>query len=136
MNYFFGHNGYRVIDRNSVAPEDVTFANVWGACDEDLFRWTLREADAAFARGKPFHHFVMTTSNHRPYTSPEGRIDLPSKVSGRAGAVKYTDYAIGRFIRDASTWPWFHIPCSSSWPTTARRAPAPSCRSRTTTFRS
>ncbi|MBL9214275.1 MAG: LTA synthase family protein [Opitutaceae bacterium] len=107
MNYFFGHNGYRVIDRNSVAPEDVTFANVWGACDEDLFRWTLREADAAFARGKPFHHFVMTTSNHRPYTFPEGRIDLPSKVSGRAGAVKYTDYAIGRFIRDASTRPWF-----------------------------
>ncbi len=49
----------------------------------------------------------MTTSNHRPFTFPEGRIDLPSKVSGRAGAVKYTDYAIGKFIRDAATKPWF-----------------------------
>jgi phosphoglycerol transferase MdoB-like AlkP superfamily enzyme len=107
MNYFFGHNGYRVIDRNGVPKEDITFANVWGVCDEDLFRWTLREADASASSGKPFHYFVMTTSNHRPYTFPEGRIDLPSKISGRAGAVKYTDYAIGKFIRDASAKPWF-----------------------------
>lgn len=107
MNYFFGHNGYRVIDRNSVAKTDVTFANVWGACDEDLYRWTMREADAAFAAGKPFHHFVMTTSNHRPYTFPEGRIDLPSKVSGRAGAVKYSDFAIGQFLREAAQKPWY-----------------------------
>ncbi len=107
MNYFFGHNGYRVIDRTGVPKEDITFANVWGVCDEDLFRWTIREADASHATGKPFHYFVMTTSNHRPYTFPEGRIDLPSKISGRAGAVKYTDYAIGKLIRDASTKPWF-----------------------------
>jgi phosphoglycerol transferase MdoB-like AlkP superfamily enzyme len=107
MNYYFGHNGYRVIDRTGVAKEDITFANVWGACDEDLFRWTMSEADASAALGKPFHYFVMTTSNHRPYTFPEGRIDLPSKISGRAGAVKYTDYAIGQFLRDAATKPWF-----------------------------
>lgn len=107
MNYFFGHNGYRVIDRTGVPKEDITFANVWGVCDEDLFRWTIREADASAAAGKPFHFFVMTTSNHRPYTFPEGRIDLPSKISGRAGAVKYTDYAIGKLIKDASTKPWF-----------------------------
>jgi phosphoglycerol transferase MdoB-like AlkP superfamily enzyme len=107
MNYFFGNNGYRVIDRTGVAKEDITFANVWGVCDEDLFRWTLREADASAASGKPFHYFVMTTSNHRPYTFPDGKIDLPSKVSGRAGAVKYTDYAIGKFLRDAESKPWF-----------------------------
>ena len=57
MNYFFGHNGYRVIDRTGVAKDDITFANVWGACDEDLFRWTMREADTSAATGKPFHYF-------------------------------------------------------------------------------
>jgi phosphoglycerol transferase MdoB-like AlkP superfamily enzyme len=107
MNAFFGGNGYRVVDRGSVAGSDVTFANAWGACDGDLFRWTLREADAAAAQGQPFHYFVMTTSNHRPFTYPEGKIDLPPKVSGRAGAVKYTDYAIGEFLREAATRPWF-----------------------------
>jgi phosphoglycerol transferase MdoB-like AlkP superfamily enzyme len=107
MNYFFGNNGYRVVDRNSVATAEVTFANAWGACDEDLLRWTMREADTQAAAGKPFHFFVMTTSNHRPFTYPEGRIDLAPKVSGRAGAVKYTDYAIGEFLRAAATKPWF-----------------------------
>jgi phosphoglycerol transferase MdoB-like AlkP superfamily enzyme len=107
MNAFFGNNGYRVIDRTAVAPEDITFANAWGACDEDLFRWTVREADKSAAAGKPFHFFVMTTSNHRPFTYPEGKIDLPSKISGRAGGVKYTDYAIGQLIKEASTKPWF-----------------------------
>jgi hypothetical protein len=107
MNAFFGGNGYRVVDRNVVADADITFANVWGACDEDLYSWTMREADAAHEEGKVFHYFVMTTSNHRPYTFPEGRIDLPPKTSGRAGAVKYTDYAIGKFIRDAASKPWF-----------------------------
>ncbi len=107
MNYFFGQNGYRVVDRGSVAKSDVTFANVWGACDADLYRWTLREADQAHEQGKPFFHFVMTTSNHRPYTFPDGMIDLPSKSSGRRGAVKYTDFAIGEFLKAASTRPWF-----------------------------
>ncbi|MDO8542734.1 MAG: LTA synthase family protein [Opitutaceae bacterium] len=107
MNAFFGGNGYRVVDRTQVPAADVTFANIWGACDEDLFRWTLREADRDFAAGRPFFQFVMTTSNHRPYTFPVGRIDLPPKTSGRAGGVKYTDYAIGEFLRAASTRPWF-----------------------------
>lgn len=107
MNYFFGHNGYRIVDRNAVKKQDITFANAWGACDEDLLRWTMREADADYAAGKPFHFFVMTTSNHRPFTYPDGKIDLPSKISGRAGAVKYTDYAIGQFLQDAETKPWF-----------------------------
>jgi len=48
----------------------------------------------------------MTTSNHRPYTYPEGRIDIPSHT-GREGAVKYTDYSIGKFIKEARHKPWF-----------------------------
>lgn len=105
MNAFFAANGYRVVDRTMVPKSDITYATVWGACDEDLFRWTMREADAAFATGKPFHHFVMTTSNHRPFGFPSGCIDLPT--GHREGAVKYTDYAIGKFLEAARSKPWF-----------------------------
>jgi phosphoglycerol transferase MdoB-like AlkP superfamily enzyme len=49
---------------------------------------------------------VMTTSNHRPYTYPPGRIDIPSG-KGREGAVKYTDWAIGYLIAQARKRPWF-----------------------------
>ena len=63
-------------------------------------------ADADHAAGKPFFLQLMTTSNHRPYTYPDGRIDIPSG-SGREGALKYTDYAIGRFLAEAKSKPWF-----------------------------
>jgi phosphoglycerol transferase MdoB-like AlkP superfamily enzyme len=48
----------------------------------------------------------MTTSNHRPFTYPEGRIDIPSRT-GREGAVKYTDWAIGHLVAEARKRPWF-----------------------------
>ena len=106
MNAFFSGNGYKVVDRANFGKDEVTFANIWGVCDEDLFRKTIREAGASHAAGRPFFSMVMTTSNHRPFTYPEGRIDIPSKT-GRSGGVKYADYAIGRFIAEASREPWF-----------------------------
>ena len=88
-------------------PDDsVDFSNAWGVSDEDLYEWVLADADRQYAAKQPFYDFVMTTSNHRPYTYPEDRIDIPSG-SGRDGAVKYTDYAIGRFIAAARQKPWF-----------------------------
>ncbi|SHM61946.1 LTA synthase family protein [Phytopseudomonas punonensis] len=106
MNAFFGGNGYRIVDQSSVASDEMTFQNAWGMSDEDLYTQTLRVADADHAAGKPFFLQLMTTSNHRPYTYPEGRIDIPSG-RGREGALKYTDYAIGRFLAEAKSKPWF-----------------------------
>ena len=106
MNAFFSGNGFKVVDRADFTKDEITFANVWGVCDEDLFRKTIRTANATYTAGKPFFSMVMTTSNHRPFTYPEGRIDIPSK-KGRKGGVKYADYAIGRFIAEASREPWF-----------------------------
>ncbi|HWS03369.1 MAG TPA: LTA synthase family protein, partial [Gammaproteobacteria bacterium] len=106
MNYFFENNGFKIVDRNNIAPEDIHFANTWGVADEDLFTQTLKEVDAAHAAREPFFGLVMTTSNHRPYTYPDGRIDIPSP-GGRDGVVKYTDYAINDFIERARGKPWF-----------------------------
>ncbi|WP_317131425.1 LTA synthase family protein [Maribacter sp. ACAM166] len=80
--------------------------NAWGVCDEDIYNKVLKEADKAHQSGKPFFDFVMTTSNHKPFSYPEGKIDIPSGT-GRSGAVKYTDYAIGAFLKEAKTKPWF-----------------------------
>lgn len=106
MNYFFGHNGFDVIDRTAIAADAVHFENAWGVADEDLYTQALKEIDATQAAGKPFFGLVMTTSNHRPYTYPDGRIDIPSPGK-REGAVKYTDYAIHDFLERARRKPWF-----------------------------
>ena len=107
MNYFFSNNGYQIVDRSDMKKEDITFANTWGVCDQDLFNCTLKECDQSFATGKPFLNHVMTTSNHRPFTYPDGVIDILSHTS-RAGGVKYCDFAIGEFIQKASKKPWFN----------------------------
>jgi phosphoglycerol transferase MdoB-like AlkP superfamily enzyme len=106
MNAFFGGNGYTVIDRTSIPKEAIHMENIWGVADEDLFTLALEQLDQRHASGKKFFAHVMTTSNHRPFTYPEGRIDIPSGT-GREGAVKYTDWAIGNFVERARAKPWF-----------------------------
>ncbi|MCS3531260.1 LTA synthase family protein [Chryseobacterium sp. JUb7] len=119
MNNFFGGQGFDIVDRNrgnplsdeiktqrfAIPDNEVKFENAWGICDEDLYNQSIKYADISSKANKPFFQFVMTTSNHKPYTFPAGKIDLPQ--GDRNAAVKYTDYALGKFIAAAKTKPWF-----------------------------
>jgi phosphoglycerol transferase MdoB-like AlkP superfamily enzyme len=119
MNNFFGGQGFDIVDRDrgnplsdeiktkryAIEDKDVNFENAWGICDEDLYKQSIKYADKSSQENKPFFQFVMTTSNHKPYTFPNGKIDLPQ--GDRDAAVKYTDYALGQFIATAKTKPWF-----------------------------
>lgn len=121
MNNFFGNNGFDITDngerllpnerlattRTNIPAQAIHFKNAWGICDEDLYDAVIRHADKQYSHQQPFFDFVMTTSNHRPFTYPSGRIDIPSG-SGREGAVKYTDYAIGEFLKKIQSKPWFN----------------------------
>ena len=106
MNAFFGGNGYTVVDRTAIAKDRIHHENIWGVADEDLYSMALEQLDRRHAANKLFFAHIMTTSNHRPFTYPPGRIDIPSGTS-RAGAVKYTDWALHEFIRQARERPWF-----------------------------
>ena len=107
MNAFFAANGYSVVDRTDVDTKTspIHAENIWGIADEDLFTLAIGKLDREYARGNRFFAHIMTTSNHRPYTFPGNRIDLPQ--GRREGAVKYTDWAIGDFIRRSAARPWF-----------------------------
>src|SRR5262249_41096026 len=94
---------------SSLASEEVHYENIWGVADEDLFTLSLRELDKRASQGLPFFAHIMTTSNHRPYTYPPGRIDIASGA-GRDGAVKYTDWPIANFLHRVRAKPWFPNP--------------------------
>ena len=106
MGDFFGGNGYGIVDRATYG-DGITFANVWGTCDEDSYRVAMRHFDEDHAAGRPFFAHIMTISNHRPYTYPDGRISYDGDPMSRGAAVKYTDWAIGDFLASASEKPWF-----------------------------
>ncbi|MBX9976631.1 MAG: LTA synthase family protein [Alphaproteobacteria bacterium] len=107
MEHFFSTNGFDVVEHKDFKANEIHFENAWGICDEDLFKKTISEADQSFDARKPFMLFALTTSNHRPYTYPEGKINLAPKVTGRSGGVKYADYAVGQLVAEAKTKPWF-----------------------------
>lgn len=119
MNTFFGGQGFNIVDRNrgnplsdqintqriNIEDNEVTFENAWGICDEDIYRKTLKIADSNYASAKPFFNFIMTTSNHKPYSFPKNTIKMPQ--GKRESVVRYTDYAIGKLISNAKSKPWF-----------------------------
>lgn len=105
MNYFFGNNGYRVIDR--AAMDQPNFSNIWGVSDEDLFSNALKVFDAQHARGERIFSVIMTTSNHKPFTFPAGIEGVKPSGGGRESGVRYADHAIGRFVEELRQRPYF-----------------------------
>lgn len=107
MRAYFSGNGFEIIDKYCYPKEDITFSNIWGTCDEDSYRVALKEFDKKAESGTPFHAIIFTISNHRPYTFPEGKITYDGEMKSRSAAVKYTDFAIGQFLAEASHRSWF-----------------------------
>ena len=107
MGDFFGGNGYDIVDKKTFAPDEITFSNIWGVCDEDMYNKAIKVINVEAKENKPFFNHIMTVSNHRPFTYPEGKIDISGKSKSRDGGVKYTDYALKQFFKMASKQPWF-----------------------------
>ncbi|MDD3149326.1 MAG: LTA synthase family protein [Candidatus Gastranaerophilales bacterium] len=106
MRGFFNSNGVNNIveEKDFISP---IFESTWGVSDEDLFN----KADEIFSQQtQPFFSLLLTTSNHMPFTFPENRIkkiieDIPER--DRLNAIKYTDYAIGEFLKKIKNRPYF-----------------------------
>ena len=107
MGTFFRNCGYSIVDKKDYVKDSIAFANIWGTSDEDSYREAILRFDESWKAGEPFFAHIMTISNHRPYTYPENRIEYDGNPMSRKAAVKYTDWAIGKFLADASSKPWF-----------------------------
>ncbi|MFD1605143.1 LTA synthase family protein [Flavobacterium artemisiae] len=107
MQDFFTGNGYQIIDKSNFSENEITFSNVWGVCDEDMYNKAIKVMNAEAKENKPFFNHIMTVSNHRPFTYPNNKIDIPGNIKSRDGGVKYTDYALSQFFKQAEKQPWY-----------------------------
>jgi membrane-anchored protein YejM (alkaline phosphatase superfamily) len=57
--------------------------------------------------GKPFYSLVLSVSNHRPFDFPRDHVKYDSRLTRRENAVRYADYALGRFLRQARSHAFF-----------------------------
>lgn len=100
MRAFAVNNGYdRFIEQKDF--KNPSFTTAWGVADEDLFARSIEEFRELAKQDKPFVATVLSVSNHKPYTYPEGRIPEDPKKRKRAHAVKYSDWCLGQFFQAA-----------------------------------
>lgn len=107
---FFSNQGMtRFIGRNDYV-DPVVQDPTWGVSDQDMFD---RAADELrkMAPDKPFYALLQTLSNHTPYALPE---NLPvERVTGHGSldehltAMRYSDWALGRFFEQARRSPYY-----------------------------
>ncbi|MEQ1598906.1 MAG: LTA synthase family protein [Methylotenera sp.] len=101
MQSFFMGNGFQQVIGQKDYKNPV-FVGSWGASDEDLLNKTHEQLMAHHASGKPFFTLAFSSSNHAPFEFPDGRIELYEQPKATDNnAVKYADYAIGKFFVEA-----------------------------------
>ena len=107
MRAFFTGNGFsQIVDIDDM--HSPVFVGSWGASDEDLFTTAHQQLTALHDSGKPFFSLIFTSSNHAPFEFPDGRIALYEQPKQTVNnAVKYADWAMGRFFAQAMQSPYW-----------------------------
>lgn len=107
---FFGNQGMtRFIGRNDYR-DPVVQDPTWGVSDQDMFDRAAEELQK-MAPNRPFYALLQSLSNHTPYALPE---TLPvERVTGHGSldehltAMRYSDWALGRFFEKARRSPYY-----------------------------
>ncbi len=106
MGQFWRGVGFdRVLGQSDIA--DQSFKTIWGVADELMFKEALTRIDQMAAEPGPFFFACLTVTNHRPFLYPEGRVPFKPSANDRDHAAAYADWALGQFIDQARTKPWF-----------------------------
>jgi phosphoglycerol transferase MdoB-like AlkP superfamily enzyme len=101
MDRFVGSEDY-------VTP---TFVDpVWGVSDYDVFMRAKEEFKGMAEKG-PFFGAILTLSNHSPFNLPDPlpfeRIATGGDMEPRLNSMRYADWALGEFFRQAQHEEWF-----------------------------
>jgi phosphoglycerol transferase MdoB-like AlkP superfamily enzyme len=107
MGHFWSTIGFQnVWDQPDIA--EAGFTTIWGVADEYLYKEALKRVDTMAAGGKPVFFSMLTVSNHRPYTFPDGRIGRDGQRKRKEDAAAYSDWAFGQFVDQARAHSWFN----------------------------
>ena len=105
-SWFLGNGFDEVIEQKDYT--NPAYVATWGASDEDLVKKGNETFSALYKKGKPFAALMFSSSNHSPFDIPSGRIEEVKKgVNCVENAVKYADYAIGLFFKEAKKLPYY-----------------------------
>lgn len=83
---------------------------VWGVSDLDVYQ-RANEEFRSMVGGAPFLGVILTLSNHSPFNLPEPlpfpRVVTGDHLEGRFNGMRYADWALGEFFRQARQESYF-----------------------------
>jgi len=87
------------------ASDRHAYDGTWAIWDEEFLQFYCRTLTAM---PEPFCTAVFTASSHHPFAVPERYEGLfPDGPQPLCRCIAYSDYALGRFFREAACQPWF-----------------------------
>lgn len=100
---YYGRQDY---DQDPRFGGDADFDGHWGIWDEPFLQyWCAKLGEMK----QPFMSACFTVSSHTPYVIPEKYKKVyPEEGIPIHKCIRYTDMAIGRFLRAASRQPWYN----------------------------
>lgn len=106
-SWYMGNGFDEVIEQKDYA--NPSFVSTWGVSDEDLVIKANDRFKAYTQKNEKFVSVMFSSSNHSPFELPDGKIDF---IEGKPrqsvdNAVKYADFAIGRFFELAKKEPYY-----------------------------
>ena len=106
-SWYYGNGFDEVIEERDF--EKTTFRSTWGVCDEDLVLEAHKKFVKHHQNGEKFVSVMFSQSNHAPFELPENKIEFVSGVEKQSveNAIKYADFAIGRFFELAKAEAYF-----------------------------
>jgi phosphoglycerol transferase MdoB-like AlkP superfamily enzyme len=107
---FFRNHGIEKFIGTEDYRDPVFRDPVWGVSDLDVYR-RANEEFQAMAGEKPFFGVILTLSNHAPFNLPDPlpfpRIVTGDHLEGRFNGMRYADWALGEFFRQARQEEYF-----------------------------
>ena len=97
-SWYLGNGFDEVIEQKDYA--NPTFVSTWGVSDEDLVIKANEKFKSHTLKGEKFVSVMFSSSNHSPFELPDGKIEFIKGEPRQSvnNAVKYADYAIGKFF--------------------------------------
>jgi len=105
-SWFLGNGFDEIVEQKDY--KNPAYVATWGASDEDLVKKGNERFSQLYREGKPFAALMFSSSNHSPFDIPAGRIkEVKQGINCVENAVKYADYAIGEFFKEAKKLPYY-----------------------------
>ncbi len=104
--WFLGNGFDEVIEQKDY--KNPKFVGNWGVSDEDLVLMANKKFNELYKKKKPFAAIMFSSSNHTPFDIPPNTIkEVKPGVKCVENAIKYADYAIGKFFELAKKSPYY-----------------------------